>query len=57
MVTGVQTCALPIYRIQETAQGRVTPENFTHGSAEQRMEWFATGYDEATPAACDTFRY
>ena len=42
-------------RIQQTAQGRVTPENFTHGSAEQRMEWFATGYDEASPAACDTF--
>ena len=42
-------------RIQQTAQGRVTPENFTHGSAEQRMEWFATGYDEASSAACDTF--
>lgn len=42
-------------RIQETAQGRVTPENFTHGSAEQRMRWFATGYDSGDPGTCDTF--
>ncbi|WP_198393568.1 neutral zinc metallopeptidase [Brevibacterium yomogidense] len=41
-------------RIQETAQGRVTPENFTHGSAEQRMHWFTLGYDEGAPTARDT---
>jgi len=42
-------------RIQETSGGRVTPENFTHGSAEQRMTWFKRGYDSGSPTKCNTF--
>lgn len=44
-------------RIQEHVQGRVDPESWTHGSAEQRQRWFTTGYRNAAGLdACDTFR-
>jgi uncharacterized protein len=42
-------------RIQQQAQGRVDPESWTHGSAEQRQRWFMIGYREASIDACDTF--
>jgi uncharacterized protein len=42
-------------RLQRQAQGYVVPESFTHGSSEQRMRWFETGYDAGTLSACDTF--
>lgn len=41
--------------IQKRMQGRVTPEAFTHGTAEQRMTWLRRGYDSASPDACNTF--
>ena len=42
-------------RLQRQAQGYVVPESFTHGSSEQRMRWFQTGYGEGVLGACDTF--
>ncbi|TDO47826.1 hypothetical protein EV643_108140 [Kribbella sp. VKM Ac-2527] len=42
-------------RIQQQTQGRVTPENFSHGTAEQRMKWFKTGMDSGDMSACDTW--
>lgn len=34
---------------------RVNPEAFTHGSAAQRQEWFARGFNTGDPAQCNTF--
>ena len=42
-------------RIQERTQGRVIPENWTHGSAEQRQTWLGRGIEGGTPNSCDTF--
>jgi predicted metalloprotease len=41
--------------LQRQATGRVVPDSFTHGSAEQRKRWFMTGYTKGTLKACDTF--
>ncbi len=42
-------------RIQQRSGGRVDPEQWTHGSAEERVRWFRTGYDQGSLRACDTF--
>ncbi|MBK8469337.1 MAG: neutral zinc metallopeptidase [Candidatus Phosphoribacter sp.] len=42
-------------RIQEATQGRITPENWTHGSAEARQQWFMTGFTTGDINRCNTF--
>jgi predicted metalloprotease len=36
-------------------QGRVSPDSFTHGTAEQRIRWFNQGMSQGTIKGCDTF--
>jgi predicted metalloprotease len=41
--------------LQKRSQGRVVPDSFTHGSAEQRQRWFTTGFRSGTVSSCNTF--
>jgi uncharacterized protein len=43
-------------RIQSQAGMRVDPEQFTHGTSQQRVDWFRRGYDTADPRRCTTFQ-
>jgi predicted metalloprotease len=42
-------------RIQMQAQGYIMPESFTHGTSEQRMRWFANGYESGRLEDGNTF--
>jgi len=42
-------------RLQKMATGHVSPESFTHGSSQQRMQWFQSGLNSGRIDACDTF--
>jgi predicted metalloprotease len=43
-------------RLQQMSGRAVNPESFTHGSAEQRMEWFQRGFRSGNLRDCETFR-
>ena len=42
-------------RMQKRAGGYVVPEGFTHGTAEQRVQWFRRGIESGDLKQCDTF--
>jgi uncharacterized protein len=41
--------------IQQMTRGRVQPETFTHGSSQQRMDWFNRGFSSGSISGCNTF--
>ncbi|HKS23648.1 MAG TPA: neutral zinc metallopeptidase [Thermoanaerobaculia bacterium] len=43
-------------RLQRMAGRTVNPERFTHGSSQQRVEWFQRGLKSGRVEDCDTFR-
>jgi predicted metalloprotease len=43
-------------KLQKQSQGYAVPDSFTHGSSDQRMRWFMTGYKSGQTKSCDTFR-
>jgi len=42
--------------IQKRTQGYVVPDSFTHGSARERIQWFARGMQSGDMRQCETFR-
>lgn len=42
-------------RLQQGSRGRVVPESFTHGTAEQRSRWFRKGFQSGDLNQCDAF--
>ena len=42
-------------RLQRMAGRAVHPETFTHGSSQQRMDWFQKGFTTGKMSACNTF--
>jgi predicted metalloprotease len=42
--------------IQKRTQGYVVPDSFTHGSSQQRMQWFSRGMQTGDMRQCQTFR-
>ena len=42
--------------IQRRTQGVVVPESFTHGSSQQRIQWFSRGMQTGDLRQCQTYR-
>ena len=43
-------------RLQRMQGGRIAPERFTHGTSQQRVEWFRRGMSSGDPNVCNTFQ-
>ena len=41
--------------LQKQSQGRVMPESFTHGTSQQRVDWFTRGLKSGNVNDCNTF--
>ncbi|MEQ1569277.1 MAG: neutral zinc metallopeptidase [Myxococcota bacterium] len=41
--------------VLQSQTGKVRPESFTHGTAEQRVRWLKIGFESGDPRQCDTF--
>jgi len=41
--------------LQKQTQGRVVPDSFTHGSADQRVRWFRRGFESGSMQVCNAF--
>ncbi len=41
--------------LQKQSQGYISPDSFTHGSAEQRVTWFKRGLTSGKMSQCNTF--
>jgi uncharacterized protein len=41
--------------LQRQSQGAVVPDSFTHGTSQQRVRWFKTGFENGSVKGCDTF--
>lgn len=41
--------------LQQASQGRVVPDSFTHGTSQQRQEWFYRGFKSGDDEQCNTF--
>jgi predicted metalloprotease len=42
-------------RLQREETGRVNIDSFTHGSSQQRVDWFKRGFTSGKIGSCDTF--
>lgn len=42
--------------LQKKGRGHVVPDSFTHGSGEQRYQWFQRGFKTGDMDACNTFK-
>lgn len=43
-------------RIQQSVEGSIHQETWTHGSSVQRVSWFNSGYNSGSPTTCNTFK-
>ena len=39
----------------QSGAGQINPDSFTHGTSQQRVDWFKRGFDSGKPESCDTF--